>query len=51
VAVIVASPPAVSAELAEAPWIAGLANALFDVCLYLPLTAFTYTVYRRVQAV
>jgi hypothetical protein len=50
-AVIVASPPAVVAENAESPWTTGLANAIFDVCLYLPLTAFTYAVYRRVQAV
>jgi hypothetical protein len=51
VAVLVAAPSAVGGELAESPWIAGLVNALFDVCLYLPLTAFTYAVYRRVQAV
>jgi hypothetical protein len=51
VAALVASPSAVVAEVTESAWIAGLANALFDVCLYVPLTSFTYAVYRQTQAI
>ena len=50
IAILVASPLAVVAEIAESPWTVGFANALFDVCLYLPVTAFMYAVYRELQA-
>jgi hypothetical protein len=49
-ALVVGAPGAVIGELAESPWASGFGNALFDVAVYVPLSAFVYAVYRQAQA-
>jgi hypothetical protein len=49
-AVVLASPGALIGELAESPWLSGLGNALFDIGLYVPLSALAYAVYRQARA-
>jgi hypothetical protein len=49
-ALVLASPGALIGELAESPWLSGLGNALFDVGLYVPLSALAYAVYRQSRA-
>jgi hypothetical protein len=49
-ALVLASPGALIGELAESPWLSGLGNALFDIGLYVPLSALAYAVYRQARA-
>jgi hypothetical protein len=50
-AIVFALPGAAMIELTDSTWLIGLGNALADVGLYLPLTAFTYAVYRQARDV
>jgi hypothetical protein len=46
-----AIPGLLIAEAADDPWAKALGELLIDVALFLPLTVFTYVVYRQAQAV
>jgi hypothetical protein len=50
VAVTFAIPGAVITAFADSTWVIGLGNALLGVGVYLPLSSFTYAVYRQAQA-
>lgn len=49
-AITFAIPGAVITAFAESTWVIGLGNALLGVGVYLPLSSFSYAVYRRAQA-
>jgi hypothetical protein len=49
-ALVLSAPGAVLAALAESPWLVGLGNALFDVVVSVPLTAFAFAVYRQTKS-
>jgi hypothetical protein len=46
---VIVSIPATAASLSETTWVAGLGAAALDATLFVPLTAFTYAVYRMTQ--
>ena len=50
VAITLAIPGAVITAFADSTWVIGLGNALLGVGVYLPLSSFSYAVYRQAQA-
>ena len=50
VAITLAIPGAMITAFADSTWVIGLGNALLGVGVYLPLSSFSYAVYRLAQA-
>jgi hypothetical protein len=50
IALALAAPGALIAEVAEPTWAKGLGNALLDVGLDLPIAALSYAIYRQLRA-
>ena len=48
--IAVGIPGLVVTEVAESPWADALGEVLLDVALFIPLTVFSYAVYRQAQA-
>jgi hypothetical protein len=49
-ALLAAIPGLVVVGVAESPWAGALGEVLVDIALFIPLTTFSYTVYRQAQA-
>jgi hypothetical protein len=50
VAITLAIPGALITAFADSTWVIGLGNALLGLGVYLPLSSFSYAVYRQAQA-